>query len=306
MSQASSPSYLSAFLTSQANLYAALGAMATGALAAIPYGWVGLGVPMVLFLVGEGLAALVVPDLSTFRSKVDEQVRRDQRSSVRNHLVVELAKRASLNVDGWRLICGRGESVEHRARIKDYNTMIDRIRSLSEVAADRRTQLGEREIERLHEATVDYLALWLARLVLDSREQLVTPSDLKTRIKDIDAKLASATPTAARQLRQARSDYTAILDRRVAMSGKSEAIDAAMLAMPDKIEEIYQMVLAAPFATGIGDKLEDSLSRLRLEEALEQELSADLSASSPDIVLPERPAVVRPAAKTTSRPSVLS
>ena len=51
--------------------------------------------------------------------------------------------------------------------------------------------------------------------------------------------------------------------------------------MPDKIEEIYQMVIAAPYSKGMGGRLEDSLSRLRLAEELEQELSFDLSDTLP-------------------------
>ena len=71
------------------------------------------------------------------------------------------------------------------------------------------------------------------------------------------------------------------LNRRGALVGKTIAIDAALASMPDKIEEIYQMVIAAPYSKGVGGRLEDSLSRLRLAEELEQELSFDLSDTLP-------------------------
>lgn len=277
------PSYLGAMLSSQSNLYAILGAGAVAAVAAIPFGLVGLVLPLLALGVGETLAALIVPDMATFRSKVDEKFRRDQRTQYREHILREISARIPIALSDYRLETTHARSLSQAdvRRAGGYNNMIERIRSLSSVALDRRTQLGSREIERLHEAAIDYLSLWLARLVIDTREQNVSTADINREINKLDLHLREASPSEARQLQQARRDYVEMLSRRENMAGKGMAIDAAMLAMPDKIEEIYQMVLGARFSSGLGDKIEDSLSRLRLEEALEQELSADLSSQIP-------------------------
>jgi len=62
-----------------------------------------------------------------------------------------------------------------------------------------------------------------------------------------------------------------------------------MMAMPDQIEEIYQMIMASPFSSSLSSKLDESLSRLRLEDELQQELNDDLHDSVPS--LPDRPPV---------------
>lgn len=278
-------SYLAEMFKSQGNLYAVLGTGVLATLAAFPFGVVGAIIPMLALGVGEVLAALVVPDLPAFRSKIDEARRRDERTNVRAQIMGEIFKRLPLGISNGRIFLARTRAVsnEDTVRIASYNNMVERISSLSALVADRRSQLGSREIERLHEAAIDYLSLWLARLVIDSRENIVDSGEINRKLAQIDAQIKNnQNPSIARQLTQARRDYLEMLSRRTNMVGKSAAIDAAMLAMPDKIEEIYQMIIAAPYSSGIGDKLEDSLSRLRLEEALEQELSSDLSSALPD------------------------
>ena len=281
-------SYLTEMLTSQGNLYAVLGGAAVATIAAIPFGLVGAAIPLLALGVGEVLAALVVPDMPSFRAKVDENKRRQERTNVRAQILQEIMKRIPVALSGRSIVAtrARGLSVNDEMRVVSYNNMIERIHSLSALVSDRRSQLGSREIERLHEATIDYLSLWLARQVIDSRESIVDTRAINRKIAEIDEQLrANASPAVARQLNQARRDYVEMLSRRSNMVGKTAALDAALLPMPDKIEEIYQMVIAAPYSSGIGDKLEDSLSRLRLEEALEAELSSDLSSTLPESVL---------------------
>ena len=104
------------------------------------------------------------------------------------------------------------------------------------------------------------------------------------------------------------------LNRRGALVGKTVAIDAALASMPDKIEEIYQMVIAAPYSKGMGGRLEDSLSRLRLAEELEQELSFDLSDTLPSGVafghaedlIPAVPLAGKERAKASARQTTLN
>jgi len=64
--------------------------------------------------------------------------------------------------------------------------------------------------------------------------------------------------------------------------------------MPDQIEEIYQMIMAAPFSSSLSSKLDESLSRLRLEDELQQELDDELHQSIPS--LPDRPLAAAPMA----------
>lgn len=297
------PSYLGAMLTSQTNLYAVLGVGALAAIAAIPFGLVGAAVPLIALATGETLAALVVPDMSTFRAKVDERHRLAQRGNVRTSLVYEISKRVPIQLNGKTITLGRsgsnGASQENRHRIRGYNTMIEQIKSLSQVAKERQSALGEREIERMYEASIDYLSLWLARLVIDAREGNTDIKDVQRKMRAIEDQLPSAGPKVAAQLRRAHKEYADMVARRNSLAGKSAAIDAALTSMPDKIEEIYQMVIASPYSSGIGDKLEGSLARLRIAEELEQELSLDLSTEMPGMTFSHTTAP--PVASQTSK-----
>lgn len=277
------PSYLGAMLTSQTNLYAGLGAAALAVVASFPFGIVGAALPLLAFGVGEVLAGLVVPDLPGFRNKVDRANRRARRQDVRMTLLCELSRRVPVSLNGSQLYANRGGSMDtaDRNRMTAFNKMIEQIQALSKVADDRDSSLGEREIERLHEASLDFLSLWLARLVIAAREGSSDLRDIRRKLVQIEEALPNADRATAAQLRRAQAEYQGILNRRGALVGKTVAIDAALASMPDKIEEIYQMVIAAPYSKGMGGRLEDSLSRLRLAEELEQELSFDLSDTLP-------------------------
>ncbi|MCL1962077.1 MAG: hypothetical protein FWG56_09970 [Desulfovibrionaceae bacterium] len=276
-------SYLGAMLTSQANLHVVLGAGALAALAAFPFGLVGAALPLLVLGVGEVIAGLVVPDLPSFRAKVDQDKRRVRRDDVRKTLLTELTRRIPVEVSASGLSSSRSQPLEtaDRLRMAAYNRMIEQIRALSSVARDGDSPLGEPEIERLHEAAIDFLSLWMARLVIKEREGASDLQDIRRKLAQIEQSLPNADRATVAQLRRAQTEYQGILDRHGALVGKTVAIDAALASMPDKIEEIYQMLIAAPYSKGIGDRLEDSLSRLRLADELEQELSLDLSNTLP-------------------------
>jgi hypothetical protein len=303
------PSYLKALLTSQGNLYAGLGSFATGALLSLPFG-LGVGLlPLLLYVTAASIASLYVPSLKSFRDRVDNLFNRQQRSVAREHLCREISLRAPGVV--WEENAGAGAAAvpntgnppryrqrgdKNAAVVADqaaayqsaYRQMCERVSSLKMIAADRQTQMSNDDIDRLEDTTLDYLSLWLASLVTDDRSRSVDQDDVRRRISDLDAQLANAADTPeSRQLRRAKSDYTALLARQSAMQTKRQAIEAAMMAMPDQIEEIYQMIMAAPYSSSISSKLDESLSKLRLQEELEQELDEDLRDTVPS--LPERP-----------------
>jgi hypothetical protein len=303
------PSYLKALLTSQGNLYAGLGSCAAAALLSLPFG-LGIGLlPVLLYATGASIASLYIPGLKSFQDRVDNLFNRQRRTVAREHLCREISLRAPGVV--WAdeadaspaPVASTPNPTRYRQRgdknpiaVADeaagyqsaYRRMCERVSSLKMIAADRQTQMSSDDIERLEDTTLDYLSLWLASLVTEDRSRSVDQDDVRRRIGDLDAQLANAADSPeARQLRRAKADYTALLARQSAMQTKRQAIEAAMMAMPDQIEEIYQMIMAAPYSSSISSKLDESLSKLRLQEELEQELDEDLRDTVPS--LPERP-----------------
>lgn len=318
MEKGKETSYLSAMLNSQTNLHAVLGVGAVAVLASFPFGLVGAALPLLALGVGEVIAGLVVPDLPSFRAKVDRANRRAKRDGTRATLLTELARRIPVAFDDSDLFASRRQPLdaEDSQRVTAFNRMNEQIQALSKVAEDRDSSLGEPEIERLHDAALDFLSLWIAHLVIEAREGASDVRDIRSKLAQIEKSLPDADRASAAQMRRAQAEYQGILDRRGALVGKTMAVDAALAALPDKIEEIYQMVIAAPYSKGIGDRLEDSLSRLRLAEELEQELSLDLSGALPSGVAFDHPENNSPArsvipiankerAKTTQQASTL-
>lgn len=264
------PPYLWEMLASQPNLYAFLGSLLGGVLLSIPFGF-GVGaVPLIAFAAGEAIAAMYVPDLSIFRARVDQRYRSNAREAARRHLIDEIERRTERRDDT-------------HGSMAAYERMRERVASLYRVAEDSRTQISVRDVERLDDATLDYLSIWLGALVIADRSESIGLEDIEQRIEAVDRELQDAKPgTDIRTLKKARHGYADMLVRHRRMLSHKHAIDAALLSMPDQMEEIYQTIMTAPTSREMGSKLEQAISRLRLEEDIELELARELKDVMPD------------------------
>ena len=75
--------------------------------------------------------------------------------------------------------------------------------------------------------------------------------------------------------------HTAIAAERARrMAVRRSVLEATLVSMPDKLEELYQLVMASPYAKDMGSKIEDSLSRLRIAE----EVAAEFDDSELDAI----------------------
>lgn len=261
-------------LTSQGNMYAGLGSMAAAALLSIPFGF-GVGaIPLIAFAAGELIAAMYVPGSIGFRDAVDRRFRSSNRKATRKRLLEEIQAR----------IKKKGSFDQ------TFNTwlrMTERVDSLYRHAADTRTNLAVIEIERLDDATLEYLCIWLARLVMEDRAESVNMKEIEQRVSVIDRELAAARPGVdSRQLQKARAEYVALVERHNRMLSRKTAIEAAMLSMPDQMEEIYQTIMTTPASEDVGSRLEDSIEKLRLQEDIEAELSGEIEAALPGMISP--------------------
>ena len=163
------PSYLRAMLGSQSNLYAGLGTLAASALLSIPFGF-GIGaIPLIVFAAGELIAAMYVPSLSTFREQVDRRYRAAAREAVRTGLLAEIAGRTK-----------RGGAFAQNQQ--SYLRLAERVVSLYRHAQARPGQISQRDVERLDDASIDYLCMWLALLVMDDRAAAINLRDSEERV----------------------------------------------------------------------------------------------------------------------------
>ena len=243
-------SYLRAWLTSQPNVMTLLGGGLAAAIASIPAGGVGaLGAFVVLGAV-EALLALVIPDLPSFRSRVDRESRRaaiDQR-------------RAQLQRELFGLHGGL-QSVQSTAMWQKYQTIVERSQVLYRIAGEAQSQLSYDDAERVDKASVDFLALWLAQATIRERIRSGEEATLDRRLREAETSLAQVEESDPRYklLKMARDDYLASKQRHDKLIARRMSIDAALVSLPDQVEEVYQLVVASPYSSALGSKLGESL-----------------------------------------------
>ncbi len=257
-------SYLRAWLTSQTNVTTLLGGGLAATVASFPAGAAGAFGALVVLGVVQVLAALVIPDLPKFRSNVDRTTRRASIDQRRHQIDRELMQ-----------IHGGEESVVGMAMWQKYEQIKERADALYRIAGEEQSQLSYDDAERVDKASVDYLALWLADVTIDQRLRGGEEATVGRRLREAEASLAevSESDPRFRHLKMARDDYLAIQDRHARLAARRMSIEAALVSLPDQVEEIYQMVVASPYSSVLGSKLGESLSRLQLEEDIEMDLS---------------------------------
>lgn len=256
------PSYLGAFLRHPANRTSLLAASVVAVFASIPMGFAGLALVGTLAAGTEILAALLVPSLPSFRAWVDREAHHLALSQRRNLLINELRD--------------RGES----QALATYQHMWERVQALYQTAGDRQTSLTQQDVEKLDALTVDYLGLNAVNASLRRRKDQISEDQVNRRIAAAEAQLRNPAlgDDEARQLRATLTEYAEVLNRARRLAVRRSALEATLLSMPDKMEEVYQLVISAPYAADMGSKLEDSLSRLRIAEEVAAEFdTADLS-----------------------------
>jgi hypothetical protein len=254
-------SYVKEMFSHKASVYGLLRSLAAGAVLAIPFGF-GIGaLPLIAFGTGAALAALFVPSSPKFREKVDLAKRRGHRERMRDHLTNEITLRSGPDHPFWT----------------GYHRMRERLESLTKMASNRKNSLTLRDVERLDDATVDFLGLWLARMVIYDRQQAMDEDELRRKLDGVNQQLERELgSTDRRQLEKARKDLEQVLERRDRLKTRDASLEAAMLAMCDTFDEVYQGVMTNPNASDINSKLQEAVERMHIQEDLGAALDDDL------------------------------
>ncbi|MDD5028238.1 MAG: hypothetical protein PHH58_01865 [Rhodoferax sp.] len=252
------PSYLGAFLKHPTNRVALLAAGVLGIFASIPLGWTGLLLVGVMALGIEILAALVVPSLPAFRSAVDLGQHQQARAQRRLMLLTDISNQGDTRA------------------LDTYQHMLSRVQALYQTANDKRTTLSRADVDKLEDLTVDYLGLCAVYLSLKQRKDIASEDSVAKRIASIQAQLQNTVlpEDEQRQLRNAMNEYTEVLQRSRRLATRRSAIEATLISLPDKMEEVYQLVMTSPYSSEMGSKLEESLARLRIAEEVASEFDA--------------------------------
>jgi len=268
--------YLKEMLTHPANVYTGLGAIAGAAVLSIPFGVGVAALPILGFVAGESIAALFVPSHPKFRARVDKKDREKARAEVREHLENEIRARTG---------------TEARKDWSTYERMRERLASLEKVAAKRDTALTTHDLEKLDDVTLNYLSLWLARLVMSERRFAVDERELKKRLDTVNRQLDQPIEAGERsRLVKARDDLERMQTTRESLKAREAAHDATMLSLADAYEEVYQSIVTRPTNPEVGRQLQEAVDRMRFEENLEAEIDSEIGNIMSGPRVPARPA----------------
>jgi hypothetical protein len=224
-----------------------------------------------LILGGLALAAIevvglaLVPGMRPFQQSVDSRLRSQSRESRRERLLEEVEIHG-----GSRYLT-------------QYRAMRERVQSLYRMAGDAGAKLSEGEVDQLNDLTVNYLSLCLSDAVMKSstRDELV--DGVRKKLASVERELANARLGGEdeQNLCRLKAEYEDVIQRGNRLSGRRSTLDAALVAMPVRLEEVYQMVMTSPNAGNLTEMLEDSVSRLRLAE----KAALDISMSTAELAL---------------------
>lgn len=287
------PSYLKAWVTSQANGRIGIATLALGIGLSFPFGMLGVGLAGLLFGTVEALTCLYIPSMGTFRARINQENKVRRRQYIAADLTREIQRRCQEDNkagDNWAV----------------YEHMQSRISFLEDMARNRDVPLTEADMDRMQDARLDYLGLWLASLSIDDRAKSVNQNEVERRIGELETQAAQEQTSRAdrAQFDRARSDLQEILRRHTRLGARKAAVEAKLLSIPDTLEEIYHTVITAPTSGSQADRLQDAINRLHVEEDLEAALNTELG----DAPLPSRiaagaadPRRAQLAAKATQR-----
>lgn len=262
------PPFVREMLTSPTNVNVGLASMAAGAVLAIPFGLLGFAAPVVGFLAADAIAAMYVPDMPSFRESVRAKHRRRRRDRIRDHLVSQLYQHAASESDD---------------RWLPYQRIMARAQSLRELAQDRTSAISAHDAERMEDAALDYLALWLTVQSIEDRLGAMNDAGVQQRLRQIEKELAASDRSVGRRdLQRAKADLDSLAANQRLLASRRSAAEAAMIKLPDAVEEIYHSAITSPSSGGVKAQLDEVIAQLRVEDDLSDITNAlDLELDSP-------------------------
>ena len=242
--------YWWAFLKHPVNKAVALGMLGASVLLSLPWGGDGLGLGLLALAAIQLVGLVVVPGLPPFRAAVDKADRQAGREARRERLLKE--------------IDAHGGS----AHLRSYAQMCERVASLYRTASDRSTALTEREVEQLDDLTVDYVRMCLSDAVARGADKGDPVAVVTRKLREVENRLEGKglSRDDEQQLQQAKADYEEAVARHQRMSARRSALEASLVSMPVRMEEVFQMVMSSPQAGNLSPLLEESVAKLRLAE----------------------------------------
>lgn len=253
------------YLQHPSHLMAVGAGFVTALLASLPWGGDGFGLTLLTMAALEVVAVAVIPSLPPFKAWADKEERNKELAAMYERLQAEIK--------------GHGGS-DH---LQNFSQMTDRVASLYRMADDGNSTLTRFDVQQLEDTTVDFLRLCLSDAVMKSmRRKGTNDTQIEKSLQDVRQAMQrqGITQGELQQLRRAEADFVEALKRQSRMASRRVMLDAALISMPIRMDEVYQMVVTAPRNGNMGSMLEESLQKLRISEEVSMDLDQELGSLS--------------------------
>lgn len=271
-------SYLREMLGHPANLGALCASVVAGSATLVFSGVAPLAlVPIVSYLGLTAVASLFVPDSPVFQEYVRRRRERERRQGLRTHLIEQIDTLVPRALPSAHASGRRDWRHDYRPYWSIYDRMRQRFEQLNRAKAAGTVALSPYDLDRLDDATLDFLRLFHARLLIHQRLHSIDPTAIQRELERIDYQLEHPDQNGADALRlqKARDDLAALLARHRSLIARDTSAAASLASMADTFEEVFQR-LSTGGGESVAEYLEAAAERFAIEEDLALEVEAEL------------------------------
>ena len=248
--------YLLEMVKHKGNFWGLMGGLAAGSIVAMVTGIApAILIPLVAQAGINGILGLFLPDSPVFRERVDRQKRQERRQAVRAYLVAEIEKRVPGQHRNWEV----------------YHRLVEQLAALRKTAREHATTLTLYDVEKLDDSTLDYLRLWLARIIIHERQESSDERKIAARLRKVDQELeVPDLPFMDQQrMEKAKADLEKVLDRRKSYERYEHSMAASMISLADAFTELHHRITANPTGEDWGSHVESTVERMSVVEQLD-------------------------------------
>lgn len=243
------PGYVRHVLTHRYALLGLLFALLASVVLLVMYTAQVAAAPLLAYAALLLVAVLSLPRSPAFRSRVDALHRQRRRERTRAELKRDLLTQCNTRDPHWQA----------------YQRMIECVDNLRGV-------VRASELERLQDASVEYLSLWSASLSMNERLARLRAENLDQKLARLDAELERAHAGARARLEEEQRSLVRLQASQARLEARAGAVQAALLASSDAVEEMLEHARANPSASTASQLLQEAVARLRVEDELDAAL----------------------------------
>jgi hypothetical protein len=276
-------SYLKEMISHPANLGALCTSIIAGSAILVFSGVAPLAlVPIVVYAGAAAIAGLFVPDSPVFQEYIRLRRRRELREAERGNLAAAIE--GEVPREGGTAMIGQRRAQEGtwKDELRGYWLLYDRMRqrfaSIRESVARGTARASAYDIDRLDEATLDFLRLFHARILIRQRILSFDGRGLAAEIDRIERRLEHEEMEGADRLRleKARDDLLGLTERHRSLATRDTATAASLVSMADAYEEVFHHITTAASGSDVSEYLSTAVQRFAVEENLALEVEAEL------------------------------